>query len=166
MNVSKHLTNVALFPLCDARGALRDALCDTSNKPTTNPDSLILAWRLELPDNMTVANAADALLSVAMSGSRENWSRSQVLILNELMALAGRDTPLPTAIKPTMFKLDKERLTKASRKKRSISVEREAPVGPELEETSPDQRSLRSRSKTCKESKEWWRLVGNDAPDT
>ncbi len=88
---SKQQTNVALFPLCDARRVLIDVLLDTSDSPGTRGDALVFAWRLELPENMSVAKAANAVLSVAMSQPRRRWSRLQRLILRELMVLAGRE---------------------------------------------------------------------------
>lgn len=143
MNVSKHLTNVVLFPLCDARSVLLDALCDTSGKPTTRHDALILAWRCELPKRMDVGQAADALLTVAMSGPRERLTRAQLLIVDELMVLSGRkgsSTELMRAVKPN------------SRVVSGKQVPR-------------DRRTLRSQAKVSKESKEWWKLVGRDTTE-
>ena len=87
---SKHLSNVALFPLCDASSVLIDALSVSADVPNTRGDALVFAWRLSLPARMNVAEAANAVLVVAMSAPRETWSRQQLLIVRELMVLAGR----------------------------------------------------------------------------
>ena len=97
MTTSKHLSSVALFPLCDVRSVLMDALRDTSDSPATRGDALVFAWRLELPDGMNVGHAANAVLVAALSVPRTNWTRRQLLIIRELMVLAGREESLPAA---------------------------------------------------------------------
>jgi len=95
MDSSKHLSNVALFPLCDVHNVLMETLCDKSDKPGTRADALLLAWRFALPDGIAIDKAADAVLAVAMSIPRKAWSERQLLIVRELMVLAGRKGSVP-----------------------------------------------------------------------
>jgi len=170
---SKHLSNVALFPLCDASSVLTDALSVSADVPNTRGDALVFAWRLSLPERMSVAEAANAVLVVAMSVPRETWSRQQLLIVRELMVLAGREEP--TRSKPVYA---------PTRAKRTVSVSRDnAPTdaNTRTQENHPARRVLEQgeqgterplkplvdkdlvpeqRKATPKEAKEWWRLVG------
>lgn len=160
---SKHLPNVALFPLCDARGVLTDALCSTSDAPATRGDALVFAWRLELPAAMSVADAANAILVVAMSVPRETWTREQLLIIRELMVLSGREERLPISSK----------VVKGSKRKRAPqealkSVPENTPnpstrYARDAERLKPNSRS-NGRKRAPKESKSWWSLVGKDEP--
>ncbi len=84
----KQHSNVILFPLCDVRGALIRALCDTSGATSTRVDALMFAWRFDLLDGMDTAAAAAAVLSVALATPRESWTRPQLALVRELMALS------------------------------------------------------------------------------
>jgi len=152
MNTSKHLSSVALFPLCDARSVLMDALRDSSQAPTTRGDALVFAWRLGLPESMNVGHAANAVLLAAMSIRRESWSRGQLLIIRELMVLAGREEPLPTddAKKPVS-----KVVSKSIRQRRKPSVSRDA-----VEVSSKSKESQQDLAKVAKQDKDWWKLVG------
>lgn len=90
MPVNKPTTDVLLFPLCDADSVLMDALLCKTDKPATRPDALVMAWRLTLPDSVSIKHAAQAVLQVALSEPRETWTRSQLYIIRELMVLSGR----------------------------------------------------------------------------
>ncbi len=151
---SKHLTNVALFPLCDADSVLIDALCHTSDKPDTRGDALVFAWRLALPARMDVAAAANAVLVVALSVPRKAWNRQQLLIVRELMVLADREDAMPTrSVKRVDTGTDLAKLAK-----------RHSDTG-----VPHDRRSFGSRSRplddVAKETKPWWKLVGKDEPE-
>jgi len=149
---SNHYNKLALFPLCDARGILMEALLDTSDSPATRGDALVFAWRLELPDGMSVGQAADAVLHVAMSLPRANWSRRQLLIIRELMVLAGRKEGLPKPRPTSVLK----RCVATAKPVRKASVSRHKPSGDEPLISSEDS----TTSTTAKENKEWWTLVG------
>ena len=149
---SKHLTNVALFPLCDADSVLIDALCDMSDKPSTRGDALVFAWRLALPERIDVAAAANAVLVVALSVPRKAWNRQQLLIVRELMVLAGREDSMPArSVNRVDGGTDLEKL--AQRRNSDPAL-------------AHDRRSFGSRSRkrhdVSKEAKPWWKLVGKD----
>lgn len=160
MSSSKHLSSVALFPLCDARSVLMDALRDTSDAPATRGDALVFAWRLELPEGMNVGHAANAVLLTALSVPRTSWTRRQLLIIRELMVLAGREDPLPTdgPKKPI-----RQVLSESMRQRRSASaptVNRAA-----AHTATKPAPSMRKLPVTAKEDKDWWRLVGRAESD-
>jgi hypothetical protein len=90
MAVNKPTTDVLLFPLCDADSVLMDALLCKTDKPATRPDALVMAWRLTLPDSVSIKHAAQAILQVALAEPRETWTRSQLYIIRELMVLSGQ----------------------------------------------------------------------------
>ena len=92
MAVNKSTTDVLLFPLCDADSVLMDALLCKTDKPATRPDALVMAWRLTLPDSVSIKHAAQAILQVALSEPRESWTRSQLYIIRELMVLSGQQS--------------------------------------------------------------------------
>jgi len=154
MTVSKHISSVALFPLCDARGVLKDALRETSDSPATRGDALVFAWRLELPEGMNVGHAANAVLTSALSTPRSTWTRRQLLIIRELMVLARRDDVLPGEIaeKPTRQK----RIEPVRNRRGAPTVSRHA--------AAPPPRKPIAR-KSSKHEKDWWKLVGRDDPN-
>ena len=92
MAVNKSTTDVLLFPLCDADSVLMDALLCKTDKPATRPDALVMAWRLTLPDSVSIKHAAQAILQVALHEPRESWTRSQLYIIRELMELSGQQS--------------------------------------------------------------------------
>lgn len=145
---SKQTGNVVLFPLCDARGDLVSALCDTSDSPATRGDALVFAWRLELPSNINLAKAANAILMVALSVPRKSWTRHQLLMVRELMVLAGREVARST-VKPARGGI---------RVKPGLA---KSPITPRP--TAP--RHAEKPARAAKESKEWWTLVGKQEPD-
>ncbi len=158
---SKHQSNVALFPLCDASSVLIDALKVCADAPNTRGDALVFAWRLSLPARMNVADAANAVLVVAMSTPRESWNRQQLLIVRELMVLAGREEPsrstpayAPTRAKRTVAVSREQTPTPAKMKSRRKTA-RQAEVEPAEQPTAAN-----NKKATPKEAKEWWRLVG------
>jgi len=163
MDSSTHLTKVALFPLCDVHGILINTLCDTSDLPGTHGDSLILAWRLALPEGMDVGEAAEALLVVAGSVPRKAWSESQLLIVRELRLLSGRK-PSVTRVRETQLRSSKPPMHRA---RHWSSANRNAVDKDELtrktqngadRSADPSQTSASS----SKENKKWWKLVGRD----
>lgn len=163
MYSSKHKSNVALFPLCDTRGVLIDALCNTSEKAATRGDALVFAWRLELPASMNIADAANSVLKVAMSVPREAWTREQLVIVRELMVLAGREERLP---EPNQGGIGQDAEQRAPRKAPSRSKPAAVPdvaseVSPYIENLPTNQRSFQP-----KETKQWWKLVGKQEPVT
>jgi len=109
-----------------------NALRETSDSPATRGDALVFAWRLGLPEGMNVGHAANAVLLTALSVPRSTWSRRQLVILRELMVLAGREEALPNQPVETM-------------------------AGPALSESVSE-----PQKPVAKEDKEWWRLVGRD----
>ncbi len=158
---SKHLSNVALFPLCDASSVLIDALKVCADAPNTRGDALVFAWRLSLPARMNVADAANAVLVVAMSAPRESWNRQQLLIVRELMVLAGREEPsrATPAYAPTrakrMVAVSRDAEPAATKMKSRRKTAEQADVQPGQQQTD-----AKGKKATPKEAKEWWRLVG------
>jgi len=159
MDRSKHVSKLALFPLCDQYGVLIDTLCDTSDSPGTRADAQIFAWRLALPKGMDIGKAAEAVLLVAMSIPRKTWSDRQMLILRELMVIAGRKGSVPG-----MAQVDKSGLPAryAMRRARAVSAGRDA-----LQEVGFSQKPMNPSTANCssKESKKWWKLVGREPLD-
>ena len=83
MSNEKPSCQVVLFPLCDPRGALSEIL----NGPATSGtrlSALILAWRLELPEGVSMSASAAALLTVAAAQPRDHWSERQLRLVAEL----------------------------------------------------------------------------------
>lgn len=156
MSISKHLSSVTLFPLCDARSVLIDALRDTSDAPATRGDALVFAWRLELPEGMNVSHAANAVLLTALSVPRSGWSRRQLLIIRELMVLAGREEALPEGSTTAPAPTDSIRERRASAMKNEVVKKRA--------KGKTAQRSNETQKPVPKQEKEWWRLVGRDNP--
>ena len=149
---SKHLSNVALFPLCDPRGVLIGALRDTSDSPATRGDALVFAWRLELPDSISVAEAANALLVVAMNVQRKVWTRHQLLIIRELMVLAGREGAMPA---PTQARVEAGGdIDRRINKQSSRALKRS------MHEAQQERLKPKPRASQQKETKQWWKLVG------
>lgn len=158
MNSSKHLSSVALFPLCDARSVLMDALRDSSQAPATRGDALVFAWRLGLPEGMNVGHAANAVLLAAMSAQRGAWTRGQLLIIRELMVLAGREEPLSTDdAKRPVSKV----IPKSIRQRRKSAVSADT-----VDLNVKPKASLRDPSKVAKQDKDWWKLVGRSDTKT
>lgn len=158
MTNSKHTSNVALFPLCDARSVLMDALRDSSKAPATRGDALVFAWRLELPATMNIAHAANAVLITALSSPRSSWTRGQLLIIRELMVLAGREE----SISSDGAKKSNRRVPAKSTGRRKVKpVSREA-----QDSTSSAKKPLPQRNllRAAKQDKEWWKLVGRSEP--
>ncbi len=151
MNTSKQLSSVALFPLCDARGILMEALRDTTDIPATRGDALVFAWRLELPEGMNVGHAANAVLLCALSVPRSSWNRRQLLIIRELMVLAGREEPLPAENATSIVS---SATVDSVRNRETPKVSRQAIDSP------GDQKTGKVRSSVAKQDKEWWKLVG------
>lgn len=151
MNSSKHLSSVALFPLCDARGVLTYALRDTSDSPATRGDALVFAWRLELPESMNVGHAAKAVLLSTLSLPRSAWSRRQLLIIRELMVLAGREEALPN--EPSN-KMAGPSLSESTRQRRTPQVSHDAV------DSRTEKQPLRQSEPVAKHEKDWWKLVG------
>jgi len=92
MSENKPTTDLLLFPLCDANSVLMEALMCKTDKPATRPDALVMAWRLNLPDSVSIKGAAQAVLQVSMHKPRKSWTRSQLFIIRELMVLSGRQS--------------------------------------------------------------------------
>lgn len=161
MDRSTHITKLALFPLCDVHGILISTLCDTSDSPGTHGDSLILAWRLALPDGMDVSKAAEALLVVALSVPRKAWSERQLLIVRELMLLSGRK-PSVTRISETQLYSERP----ARRARDRSSANRNTINSAELVRKTQNRTDLTTDSSATstplKETKKWWKLVGRD----
>jgi len=162
MDRSKQLTKLALFPLCDEYGVLIDTLCDTSDSQGTRADAQIFAWRLALPKGMDIGKAAEAVLLVATSIPRKAWSDRQMLIVRELMVIAGQKGPVP--------RVDKSGLPAqyAMRRARAVSAGRDAV---ELSQKTTDLMTVKPVAKSTvkpasKESKKWWKLVGRDPLDS
>lgn len=162
---SKHKSNVALFPLCDTRGVLIDALCSTSEKAATRGDALVFAWRLELPASMNIAHAANSVLRVAMSVPRDEWSREQLVIIRELMVLAGREGVVP---KPDSDQAARTHRSQKRTPKKSPIRSRPTAVPDVAAEVSRYTQDLptNQRSFQPKETKQWWKLVGKQDPVT
>jgi len=164
MDSSKHLTNVVLFPLCDVHSVLIDTLCDTSDKPGTRADSLLLAWRFSLPDGMDISKAAEAVLVVANSVPRKSWSSRQSAILHELNDLAGRQWPKSSSAR---FKKSAKLAPHPMRRSRDTAPRRNV-----IDELASAQKSTSiatpksSPALAPKETKKWWKLVGRESLDT
>ncbi len=168
---SKHTSNVLLFPLCDARGVLMDALQATDNAATTRSDALVFAWRLELPRTVNVAQAASAVLTVALSVPREQWSRQQLIIVRELMVLAGREGALPgnsssNKNSKSIISAATDFANRPSRREsdspaRSTSdvVSSQGKRRPMADKRHTDANQIR------KEESQWWKLVGRTGGD-
>ena len=160
MNSSTHLTNLALFPLCDVHGVLIDTLCDSPDLPGTHADALILGWRLTLPEGMDVGQAAEAVLVVALSIPSKAWSARQLHIVRELKLLTER--------KSTVVSVNKSRLRAdhPMRRSRDRSAASVATDGAELAKSMQKPIDLSaeppSANVLAKESKSWWKLVGRD----
>lgn len=162
MYSSKHKSNVALFPLCDTGGVLIDALCDTSEKASTRGDALVFAWRLQLPASMNVADAANAVLKVALCTPRTEWSREQLVIIRELMVLAGREgsTPKPLRSQPSRNRGKTVPRDASKRTKPAAVPDPASQINPFTEDLPTSKHTFQP-----KESKQWWKLVGRPDPD-
>lgn len=180
---------MALFPLCDAGSVLMDALLDTNETPATRGDALVFAWRLQLPDGMNVGHAANAVLVTVLSAPRTNWSRQQLLIIRELMVLAGREEPLPTDESKRPIR---QILSESIRARKRPEVSRDAVQVPgavtaqsgrrktvprAAESAAPKTKTIKEANRmmkqqtrgnkpVAKEDKEWWKLVGKEDPRT
>lgn len=172
MNGSKHNSNVVLFPLCDARGLLMDALRSTDNTPTTRSDALVFAWRLELPRGVDVAKAAATVLHVALLMPRKKWSRQQLVIIRELMVLGGRNSALADVNIDNMKSLGKSDVPRKVTAKRHSRRATDTPVrqvgeGITLNTYARKPIELRrTEEQMRKENSSWWHLVGGHSEDT
>jgi hypothetical protein len=87
MTSEKQTCQVLLFPLCDPRGALSEVLNDPP-RPGTRLNALVLAWRMELSEQVGVADAAAAILTVAAARPRRQWSERQLRLVAELRRIS------------------------------------------------------------------------------
>ncbi len=87
MTTEKPSCRVLLFPLCDPRGALSEVLNDPP-RPGTRLNALVLAWRMELSEQISVSAAAAALLTVAAAKPRRQWSERQLRLVAELRRIS------------------------------------------------------------------------------
>lgn len=165
MDRSTHITKLALFPLCDVHSILISTLCDTSDLPGTHGDSLILAWRLALPEGMDVGKAAEALLVVALSVPRKAWSERQLLIVRELMLLSGRK-PSVTRISETQLYSERPARRARDRSLASLYAVDKAESTRKLQNRIDLTTDSSETSASSKETKKWWELVGRDPHDS
>jgi len=83
MSNEKPSSKVVLFPLCDPRGALSEVLSNSAESGT-RLNALILAWRLELPEGVSISAAAEAMLDVAAANPQGEWTERQQKLKQEL----------------------------------------------------------------------------------
>ncbi|MEE9335068.1 MAG: hypothetical protein V3U65_13350 [Granulosicoccaceae bacterium] len=96
MSNEKPSCQVVLFPLCDPSGALSEVL----NNPTesgTRLNALILAWRLELPETISISASATAMLTVTAAQPRGERSERQLELLGELRRIGESNGDRPRA---------------------------------------------------------------------
>jgi len=115
---------------------------------------------------MNVADAANALLVVAMNVPRQAWTRQQLLIIRELMVLAGREGSLPAPV-PRQSGSSSGQLR---RKKRASEKAQGGllKVAPAMQRSTAmvrdgvpaDRLRPAHTTRQAKESKQWWKLVG------
>jgi len=147
-----------------------DALRDTSDSPATRGDALVFAWRLQLPDRMNVAAAANAVLLSALSNPRSNWTRPQLLIIRELMVLAGREDALPEESAKKPARQTRSKSVRQHRRTTTVrrEVSRKAVHSQEGKKEGKNVKAASSTNKspsTLKQDKDWWTLVGRDDPN-
>lgn len=96
MSNEKPSCQVVLFPLCDPRGALSEVL----NNPVesgTRLNALILAWRLDLSETVSISAAASAMLTVAAAQPRARWTERQLRLVAELRRISESNGTRPNA---------------------------------------------------------------------
>lgn len=88
-SVSQRLATAApgiliVFPGCDPKRLIRDAL-HTDWGSETQPEDILLAWLIDLPDGIDPAAAAVALLAYIDQHSRQNWNDNFAARLDTLL---------------------------------------------------------------------------------
>ncbi len=73
--------------MCDPRGALSEVL-NHPEESGTRLNALILAWRLDLPETVSLPAAASALLTVAAAQPRVHWTERQLRLVAELRRIS------------------------------------------------------------------------------
>lgn len=96
MSNEKPSCQVVLFPLCDPRGALSEVLNNPAESGT-RLNALILAWRLELSEGVSISAAASAMLAVAAAQPQGERSERQLRLLAELRRISGSNGLRPRA---------------------------------------------------------------------
>jgi len=114
MSNDKPSCQVALFPLCDPRGALSEVLNNQPKSDDTRLNALILAWRLDLPENVSMAGAATALLTVAAAQPRKQWTERQLRLVAELRRISESNGGRPRAEWQRLLKRGASSFNKAS----------------------------------------------------
>lgn len=82
--------------MCDPRGALSEVLNNPAESGT-RLNALILAWRLELPEAVSISASATAMLAVASARPQGNWSERQLKLLEELHRISSSNGVRPRA---------------------------------------------------------------------
>lgn len=121
MSNEKLSCRVLLFPLCDPRGALSEVLSEPAQSGT-RLNALVLAWRLDLPENISVSAAATALLTVAAARSRDQWSERQLRLVAELRRISESNGGRPRAEWQRLLKRGGSRSKSRQRKTRAGRV--------------------------------------------
>jgi len=108
---------VVLFPLCDPRGALSEVL-NNPEESGARLNALILAWRLELPEAISLSASAAAMLTVAAAQPREQWTERQLRLVAELRRISESNGIRPSPHWQRLLKRDGSNSKSKQRKTR------------------------------------------------
>ena len=78
------------------RGALSEVL-NNPEESGTRLNALVLAWRLELPETVSISASATAMLTVAAARSRAQWTERQLQLVGELRRISESNGTRPHA---------------------------------------------------------------------
>jgi len=99
MTVNNNTHKLALFPLCDHHGALREALRSTAEShesgEQTRSDAVFLAWMLSVPSGVDAVGAAKAILLVARTQLGDSATSYQRELMDSLVDYVENGGRLP-----------------------------------------------------------------------